>query len=88
MLNCIVINANKSNFLSFNVNDIVVNLCGRTLEYLHVVKYLGILIDDKLTWSKQADVVVKKVLPYFTNDIALLYYNAFIRSCFSYCLMC
>ena len=82
MLNCIVINANKSNFLSFNVTDIVVNLSGRTIENLHVVKYLDIFIDDKLTWSKQVDVVVKKychriglfkkVLPYLTNDRALL----------------
>ena len=75
--------ANKSNFLSFNATDIDVNLSGRTLENLHVVKYLGILADDKLTWSKQVDVVVKKcyqqiglfkkVLSYFTNNIALLY---------------
>ena len=98
MLNCIVINANKSNFLSFNVTDIVANLAGKTLENLHVIKYLGIFINDKLTWSKQVDVVVnnccqriglfKKVLTYFTNDIALLYYNAFIRSCFfiAYCV--
>ena len=57
MLNCIVINANKSNFLSFNVTDIVVNLSGRTLENLYVGKYLGILIDNKLTRSKQVNVV-------------------------------
>ena len=62
MLNCVVINANKSNFLFFNVTDIVVNLSGRTLENLHVFKYLDILIDDKLTWSKQVDVVVKNVI--------------------------
>ena len=62
MLNCIVINANKSNFPSFNVTDIVANLSGRTLENLHVVKYLGLLIDDELTWSKQVDIVVKKML--------------------------
>ena len=62
MLNCIDINANKSNFLSFNVTDIVVNLSGRTLEHLYVGKYLGILIDNKLTWSKQVDVVVKNVV--------------------------
>ena len=60
MLNCIVINVFKSNFPFFNVTDIVVNLSGRTLENLLAVKYLGILIDDKLTWSKQFDVVVKK----------------------------
>ena len=29
----------------------------------------------------------RKALPYFTNDVALLYYNAFIKSRFSYCLM-
>ena len=43
------------------------------------VKYFGILTDDKLTWLKQVDVIVKKcsqqiglfkkLLPYFTNDI-------------------
>ena len=75
MLNCIVINANKSNFLSFNVTDIVVNLSGRTLENLYVVKYLGILIDNKLTWSKQVDVVVKNVASELVclKSIALFY---------------
>ena len=48
------------NYRPFSVTDIVVNLCSRTLENLHVFKYLGILIDDKLTGSKQVDFVVKK----------------------------
>ena len=68
---------------------------GHMLDNPHVVKYLGVLIDDKLDWkhyvsyasslrSQRID-VFKQILSYLSKDVILLYYNAFIRSCFSYC---
>ena len=58
----------------------------------HCFKYLGILIDDKLAWYEyviklrsQPIGVFKKILLYLSNDVAFLYYNAFILPCFSYC---
>lgn len=95
--NCIVINPSKSNFLQFNTNNITVSINGHVLDNPHVVKYLGIYIDDKLNWSSHVKHVTKlcsqriglfkKALPYLPRDVTLLYYNAFIRSCFSYCIV-
>jgi hypothetical protein len=95
--NCIIVNPLKSNYLSFNVENVVITINGNTLNKLSCVKYLGVLIDDQLNWKYHVNLVVKqccqriglfkKVLPFFTNNVALLYYNAFIRSGFSYCLM-
>ena len=61
----------------------------------HCVKYLCILIDDKLAWYDPMKYVIKlcsqligvfkKVLLYLPNDGAILYYTSFIQSCFSYC---
>jgi hypothetical protein len=58
---------------------------------------LGILIDDKLLWKNHCDYVTnlccqrigvfKKLLPYLPNYVVPLYYNAFVKSSFSYCLM-
>ena len=47
-VNCIVVNPLKSNFLSFNHTNFVVSINGHVLDNPHCVKYLGILIDDKL----------------------------------------
>ncbi len=95
--NCIVVNTSKSHFLSFNDTNVTMSINGSFLDHLSVVKYLGVFIDNKLSWNAQVDNITKKccqriglfkrVLPLFTNDVALLYYNAFIKSCFSYCLM-
>ncbi len=98
--NCILINPSKSMYLTFNTNTawkLIITINGTDLINQHCAKYLGVIIDDKLSWSAHVDFITKrccqrigmfkKVLPNFTNDVALLYYNAFIKSCFSYCLM-
>ena len=94
-LNCIVVNPTKSNFLSFNHTNVVISINGQTLANPHFVKYLGIIIDDKLSWCEHVKYVsklcsqrigvFKKVLSYLPNDVAILYYNSFVKSCFSYC---
>ena len=95
--NCIIVNPNKSNYLLFNTSNIIVKLNNQILENPHYTKYLGILIDDRLFWNYHVSCVTKKcsqrigmfkkVLPYLPNNIPILYYNAFIRSLFSYCLI-
>ena len=96
ILNCIVINPTKSNYLLFNCTNITMSINGHILDNPHVVKYLGVLIDDKLDWkhhvsyvsslcSQRIGVFKKTILSYLPKDVILLYYNAFIRSCFSYC---
>ena len=60
-VNCIVVNPLKSNFLSFNHTNVVVfiNINGHVLDNPHCVKYLGILINDKLTWYDRVKYVIK-----------------------------
>jgi hypothetical protein len=95
--NCIVVNPTKSNYMRFNTSETFVTINGHLLECLHVVKYLGVYIDDKLAWNYQvAHItniccqrigVMKKVLLFLPSFVSVLYFNAFIRSCYSYCVM-
>ena len=92
----IVVNPNKSNYLLFNSN-IVISINNYKLSNPKYDMYLGILIDDELSWHfhvihitkmcSQQIGIFKKVLFYFPSNIRIMYYNAFIRSCFSYCLL-
>ena len=97
MHNCIVVNPLKSNFLSFNASNINIIINGYPIIQSNVAKYLGLYIDDKLLWTHHVSYVTKqccqrigifkKVLPNLPNFVLPLYYNAFIRSGFSYCLI-
>ena len=94
--NCIVINPNKSNYLTLNSN-VIITIDNQQIANLSYVKYLGILFDKDLYWNYQVNHVTtqcsqrigifKRVLHYLPTNIRILYYNAFIRSCFSYCLI-
>ena len=67
------------------------------LSKLPYVKYLGLRIDNELSWKNHVEHVTtlcsqrigvfKRVLHYLPSNVRILYYNAFIRSCFSYCLL-
>ena len=95
LLNSIVIHPTKSNFLLFNSSNITVNINGHFLDNPKVVKYLGLYNADKLFWNYQVKHITQlisqrmfgRVLPCLPNFVAILYYNTFFRSCFSYCLM-
>ena len=90
--NCIVVNLVKSNFLSFNANNINIIFNGYHIIQTNVTKYLGLYIDNKLLWTHHVSYVTKqccqrigifkKVLPNLPNFVLLLYNNAFIRSGF------
>lgn len=96
--NCIVVNPAKSCFLCFNnTNNIIVSINGHAIENTCHAKYLGLIIDNHLLWNHhvahvtklccQRIGIFKKVLPALPKYVLPLYYNAFIKSCFSYCLM-
>ena len=95
--NFIIINPNKSKLLCFNTSDITIQINGHAIENSHVAKYLGVYIDDKLSWSYHLNYITrmrcqhfslfKNVMLYLPNDVLRLYYNAFICSGFSCCLI-
>ncbi len=97
MSNCIVVNPIKSNFLLYNSENIMMSINGQPITQTSSAKYLGVFVDDQLLWTKhvshitsmccQRIGVFRKVLPMLPSYVVALYYNAFIRSCFSYCLM-
>ena len=97
MHNCIVVNLVKSNFLSFNASNINIIINGYPIIQTNVAKYLGLYKQDKLLRTYHVSYVTKqccqrigifkKVLPNLPYFVLPLYYNAFIRSGFSYRLM-
>jgi hypothetical protein len=52
---CIVINPMKSNYITFNIGNINICVNGCQLVNSHLVKYLGIYIDDKLNWESHVE---------------------------------
>ena len=78
------VNYNKTNYILFepkakaNVTyDIsklpTILLDGNTIERVHVVKYLGVFINEKLSWSEHIDHLVSKV----SRISGILYRNKF-----------
>ena len=61
------VNVDKTDFIVFKpkqtqtLNDIKLNVQGKTNERSSEIKYLGIFIDDKLNYDKQIKTVVKKM---------------------------
>ena len=59
------------------------------------MRYLGIVLDEYLDWSKQADklkqdvgkslYLLKRVRPFISQQTALVFYKSLIQSKFDYC---
>ena len=59
------------------------------------MRYLGILIDEYLDWSKQAEklkqdvgkslYLLKRIRPFISKETALVFYQSLIQSKFDYC---
>jgi hypothetical protein len=94
--NCIIVNPIKSCYLTF-CSNLVIKVKDVVLSNPECVKYLGILIDNKLSWKHQVSHVTavcaqrigifRRVMMYIPQSVRVMYYNAFIRSCYSYCLL-
>ena len=95
--NCIVVYPIKVNYLSFIADNIVLTINGQSILRTNVAKYLGLYIDDELAWKQHVALITKscsqkigvfkKFLYLLSEYVLSLYYNAFIRSSFSFCLM-
>ncbi len=86
-----MINLKKSSCLSYNGAN-VITISGLNLENCGVSKYLGAYFDNNLCWNSHFNYVLKlccqligmfkRVLEFLPMHVLLLYYNAFILSCF------
>ena len=47
--------------------DLLINLNSRILKQVHEVKYLGLIIDDRLKWDKQLMSVSRKLAMHNAN---------------------
>ena len=57
--NCNVVNPVKYFFLLYNTNKVVVTIDGHATQRIKVVKYLGLHIDDGLSWSYHVNQITK-----------------------------
>ena len=87
-LNKLSLNSGKTEFILFRspnrpVNlDIFINLDGKRLKPVKFVKYLGILIDEHLSWNTQIQHLCKK-LSRATGILSKLRHNAPLKTCLS-----
>ena len=98
-VNRLSLNITKTNFMIFsnsiNTIDLKVEICNTSIDRVSVTKFLGVLIDDKLTWKKQIDHVNSKVSKsmFLLNrakhvlnyDAMLTLYNCIVLPYLTYC---
>ena len=97
--NSLVINESKTVFLHFHqklINlPVQININNKPISQVHCYKYLGLIIDDKLTWNKHVDNIVNKKLcgligalqrvnDFLTEKCKYLLYYAHIQSVLTY----
>ena len=70
LANKITINLDKTNFTVFSPNkniapdNLIISIGNSCIKYTSCCKYLGIFIDNKLTWQEHIDYVYKKLLKF------------------------
>ena len=83
LANKLFLNANKTSYMVFGNKaeslDTVINLCGNTLERVNATKFLGVLIDSKLTWKNHIQYVKSKL----SKCMAVLYRVRYILNLYS-----
>ena len=98
--NKLSLNIDKSNYMIFTqrnisqCNDVFIN--GQKLERVFSTKFLGVVIDHKLTWKKHIQFVKSKISKsigilyrgrtFFQSNTLLTLYYSFILPYFTYCI--
>ena len=105
------VNYCDANYLELNVSKMVIDfrtssvtpcpivLKGGKVERVSSYKYLGIVIDDKLSWHVYIDSLIKRLntrmyclrkLNFFKVDVKILalFYDSVVESVWRYCLLC
>ena len=101
-MNRLTPNLLKSNYIviasphSTLANDFVIKLRESNLEKVSTVKYLGVLIDDRLNWKSHINSVCSRIAPVIgvlsrlrwslPNNICRLIYMSLIHCHIMYCI--
>ena len=104
MANFLEVNVSKTKemIIDFRISSSTpcfIALKGSNVERVSSYKYLGIVIDDRLTWHTYIDFLIKRLnirmycfrkLNYFNVDARILaaFYDSVIASVWRYCLVC
>lgn len=97
--NRLKINIEKTKYMVFiqknkHIGDMNIQINKITLEKVTQIKYLGLMIDDKLNWNEHLEKITNKIVPmisymfrcrnYLTRKTKLMIYSAFFLSHFRY----
>lgn len=66
--NRLTINIDKTNYILFSqknkkIHDITIRMCNEVLIRVQHIKYLGLTLDEKLTWRDHIDHIIHKLTP-------------------------
>lgn len=95
--NNLKLNVSKTKLMDFYNNDITnlnINILGHTINETDETKFLGLIIDKKLTWKSHVDTVCKKLSQYsyalyqlsktVSQSTALISYHGYVTSTLRY----
>ena len=98
--NGLALNLKKTHYMIFsnrkvNYSKIDVNIAGTNIERVTEARFLGVIIDEKLTWAKHITAVKTKmarymgimyrIKQYLPLKVRLLLYHSFVQSHLNYC---
>ena len=79
-------------------SELTLNLCGNKLIKVDKVKFLGVILDDKLNWEAHIDhleaklnssiIMIKRIKKFIPESEYLNIYNALFMSHLTYCISC
>ena len=97
--NKLSLNVDKSNFIIFKCNkkdtsNVHIEIGGRSISHVRETKFLGVTIDDKLTWKYIKNIsrkiskslaIIYKLKPFVNNKTLLDLYHSLIYTYLTYC---
>ena len=98
-VNRLSLNINKTNYMIFSnrryVPDVRIQICNVNITRVNVTKFLGVLINDKLTWKEHIELVKTKVAKglfllnrakhVLKSEALLSLYNSIVLPYMNYC---
>ena len=79
-------------------SELILKLCSKKLKKVDQVKFLGVIVDDKLSWEAQLDhveaklnssiVMIKRIKRFIPKSEYLKIFNALFMSHLTYCISC